>query len=331
MVLNATYLLARMNANVPHHHGDYTRLTFPALGTQNTLLFQSPSALVARDFLMEALRWLADFEVRFSRFIPTSLVSRLNTGAGTGEWFELDTNAQELFALCDWFHWKTGGVFDPTVGSAEPRWNLRQQTTNIPFSDKIAAVLPQLGWSNVERASGRARLAYTGLALDLGGIGKEYAVDQVFMLAQHWGIHNVLVDFGRDIRVGGSPSEGGNWRLGLEHPAQPDECWGGVALGNAALCCSGDYRRYVELDGQHYSHLIDPRTGWPAQSGVHAAWSIAPTCTEAGILTTTACILGLAEGSKLFEQSPGGAGCIWADQGLFQTQRFQKYEIKNVA
>ncbi|TAN37680.1 MAG: FAD:protein FMN transferase [Verrucomicrobia bacterium] len=331
MALTVTALLARMTACAPQHHGDYTRLTFPAMGTQNTLLFRAPSAVTAREFLAEALRWLADFEVRFSRFIPTSLVSRLNAGAGNGAWLELDAEAQELFALCDWFHWKTGGVFDPTVGTAEQLWNLRQQPLHVPSHDEIMALLTRIGWHNVERAKGRARLTRAGLALDLGGIGKEYAVDHVFALAQRRGIRDVLVDFGRDLRVGGSPPEGGDWRLGLEHPAQPDACWGGVALTDAALCCSGDYRRYVEVAGRHYAHLMDPRTGRPAQSGVHAAWSIAPTCTEAGILTTVACILGVAEGSKLFEQTPGAAGCIWADQGLFQTRRFQKYEIKNVA
>lgn len=320
MALTAQELLARMSAAAPERHGDYVRVVFPAMGTQNSLLYRALNAAAAENFRNAALLWLAEFEAQFSRFIPESLVGRLNAEAGNGAWHELSTTAQELFALCDWFHWKTGGIFDPTVGTAARLWSAA--FGRPPTDAEVAAALELVGWSKVERTAGKARLPRTGMLLDLGGIGKEYAVDQVFALSQQHGISDVLIDFGRDLRVCGSPPEGGDWRLGLEHPEQPDNCWGGVALTNAALCCSGDYRR-----GRH---LVDPRSGRPATNGVHAAWAIAPTCTEAGILTTAVCLLGLAGGEKLFEQTPGAAGCIWSDQGLFQTRRFQKYEIKNI-
>jgi len=330
MVLTSADLLARMSAAVPQNHGAYTRVAFPAMGTQNALMFRAPSAAAATGFRAEALRWLADFEARFSRFILTSLVGQLNAGAGSGAWVELDPAAQELFALCDWFHWKTSGVFDPTVGTVARLWGARRQPARPPTDAEVAAVLERVGWSKVERAHAKARLPRAGMELDLGGLGKEYAVDQIFAFSQRWGCRDVLVDFGRDLRVGGHPPEGGDWRLGLEHPEQPDACWGGVALTDAALCCSGDYRRYTELDGRRYGHLVDPRSGRPVQTGVKAVWAIAPTCTEAGILTTAACILGVEAGGKLFEQTPGAAGCIWSEQGLFQTRRFQKYELSNI-
>ncbi len=320
MALTVHELLARMSAAAPERHGDYVRVAFPALGTQNALLCRAPHAAAAEAFRRAALLWLAEFEAQFSRFIPESLVGRLNATAGNGDWHTLPAAAQELFALCDWFHWKTGGIFDPTVAAAARWWSAT--SGRAPTDAELSATLELVGWAKVERAPGRARLPRAGMQLDLGGIGKEYAVDQVFALAQRHGITDLLIDFGRDLRVCGRPPEGGDWRLGLEHPQQPDACWGGVALTNAALCCSGDYRR-----GRH---LVDPRTGRPAVNGVHAVWAIAPTCTEAGILTTAACLLGLAGGEKLFEQTPGAAGCIWSDQGLFQSRRFQKYEIQNI-
>lgn len=331
MVLTTAHLLARMSAAEPQHHGAYTRVAFPAMGTQNALMFRAPSPEAATGFRRQALGWLADFEARFSRFIPTSLVAQLNAGAGNNAWVDLDPTAQELFALCDWFHWKSSGVFDPTVGTVARLWDAHRQPAHAPTDAEVTKALELVGWSKIERADGKARLPRAGMAIDLGGIGKEYAVDQIFALALHWGCHDVLVDFGRDLRVGGHPPEGGDWRLGLEHPEKPEACWSGVALSEAALCCSGDYRRFVDLDGRRYGHLVDPRSGRPAQTGVKAVWAIAPTCTEAGILTTAACILGIDAGGKLFEQTPGAAGCIWSEQGLFQTRRFQKYEIKNVS
>jgi len=327
MVLNIQELLARLNATRPEHHGDYLRFAFPAMGTQNALLFRAPASAAA-GFWGGVVRWLAAFEARVSRYIPTSRVSLLNAAAGDGTWHELDPELQELFALSDWFHWKTAGVFDPTVGAVARLWSAAAE--RAPDDAELAAARELVGWHKVERTPGKARLPRAGMQLDFGGIGKEYAVDRVFALAQQHGIRDLLIDFGRDLRVSGQPPEGGDWRLGLEHPGQPDTCWSGVALQQAALCCSGDYRRFTEVDGHRRSHLVDPRNGQPAASGVHAVWAIAPTCIEAGILTTTACILGMQAGGKLFEQTPGAAGCIWSDQGLYQTQRFQKYEIKNI-
>ncbi|MCX6997891.1 MAG: FAD:protein FMN transferase [Kiritimatiellaeota bacterium] len=295
---------------------------FHALGTSNTVLFRAAAPALARQFHETVLRWLAEFEGRYSRFIPDSLVSRINAAAGRA-WVESDPETEELLALCDWFHWKTGGIFDPTAGPLVRLWDYHAPQPALPTPETIAHERRLVGWSKLERAAGRVRLAEAGMSLDLGGIGKEYAVDRVFEMARRLGILNLLVDFGRDLRAGGQPPEGGDWRIGLEHPGQPDSCWAGVALKETALCCSGDYQRFVEIGGRRYSHLLDPRSGQPVHNGVRAVWALAPTCTEAGILTTTACILGVEEGLRLFEQTPFAAGCIWSEQGLFQTRRFQ--------
>ena len=328
MVLTAASLFERMASAPVQRHGDYARLAFPAMGTDNSLFFRAPTPALANGFREAALRWLAAFEARFSRYIPESFVAHINAAAGSGAWFELDAEAQELFALCDWFHWKTSGVFDPTSGVLTALWDVRGALVTEPSAAQVEAARELVGWSKVERAPGRVRLPRAGMQLDFGGIGKEYAVDRIAELAQRLGIADFLVDFGRDVRAAGAPPEGGDWRIGLEHPEQPDGCWSSVGLHNIALCCSGDYRRYAILGGRRVSHLVDPRTGRPAQTGVRAAWAIAPTCTEAGILTTAACILGNAAADRLFEQTPGTAGCVWSEQGLFQSRRFQAYELK---
>lgn len=135
------------------------------------------------------------------------------------------------------------------------------------------------------------------------------------------------ISLGRDIRVRGRSPSGDPWRLGLEHPDQPDRCWGGVAIEDAALCCSGDYRRYFEAAGRRYGHIVDPRTGRPADRGCRAAWVIAPTCVEAGILSTVSLVLGPDEGVALIEASRHAAGCFWTDRGMIPMRRFAKYEL----
>jgi thiamine biosynthesis lipoprotein len=165
------------------------------------------------------------------------------------------------------------------------------------------------------------------MGIDLGGIGKEYAVDRIFEQSRQWAIKDIAVDFGRDLRVRGEPPEGGEWRVGLEHPLDPQRCSGGVAVSDRAVATSGGYARSFTVDGKSYIHILDPRTGWPVDNGCQSVSVIAPTCTEAGILSTTAFILGREKGLPLLEQAIHVEGCVWAGGEMFATRGLQKYWI----
>jgi FAD:protein FMN transferase len=168
-----------------------------------------------------------------------------------------------------------------------------------------------------------------GMGLDIGGIGKEYAVDRIFEMARAAGLENVLVNFGRDLRAHGSPPEGGPWRIGLEDTHDPDPCWAGVAISNRAVTTSGDYRRNVTIQGERFGHILDPRTGFPVGNGCDAVSVIAPTCTEAGILSTCAFILGHEDGLTILSTYSQAEGCIHEHGRQHQTGRFNEYLIRN--
>jgi thiamine biosynthesis lipoprotein len=163
------------------------------------------------------------------------------------------------------------------------------------------------------------------MCLDLGGIGKEYAVDRVVQMAMARGIPNVLVDFGQDIRVHGRAADKPFWWIGLEDACQPGRCWAGVAVTDHAVATSGDYLRHFQLNGRRYGHIVDPRTGWPVNNGCRAVSVIAPSCTIAGILTTTAFILGPKEGLQLIETHAAAAGSITTERTRFHTKSFYEY------
>jgi thiamine biosynthesis lipoprotein len=272
------------------------------------------------------LTWLAGFEARYSRFLPDSLISRINAAAGR-EWVETDEELDSMFAICDWFHWMTQGIFDPSMLPLARLWDYHRPPCTLPGAGEVARALSLLGWKKVEREKGRVFLPDAGMAIDLGGVGKEYAVDRVFEMALAAGMENVMVDFGHDLRTRGEPPEGGPWRIGLEHPSVPGRCWGGVAITDRAVASSGTYQRFFEVDGERYSHILDPRTGWPVRSGVDAVSVVAPTCTEAGILSTTALILGPDEGRQLIERSAHAAGCIWSNGNRIHTRGFDDYVL----
>jgi thiamine biosynthesis lipoprotein len=306
--------------------GGYYNVSFNAMGTACEILFSARSPAAANAFKQTAFRWIAEFEAKYSRFIDTSLISEINRSAGK-QGVEIDEATNELLSLCDWYHWMTGGIFDPTSLPLLLLWDSRKTPPDIPSPACIEQARASVGWSKVQRVGGKVILPEPGMKLDIGGIGKEYAVDQVMERALASGIENILVDFGRDLRMHGEPPEKGPWRIGLENPDAPGQCWCGIARSNGAVCTSGDYARFIEVDGRRYGHIIDPRSGYPVHNDCRSATVLAPTCTEAGMLATTSFILGAEPGLEMLSKNFAAEGCIWTSQGVHETRRFREYVI----
>lgn len=305
--------------------GGACHLAFRAMGTACRIDFEAGRRARAEEYRRRVMDWIQDFERRFSRFRPDSLVSRINAAAGR-EWVEIDAEAEGLFALCDWFFWMTRGVFDPTSLPLLQLWDYR--AAEVPAEPRVRDALGKVGWKRFQRDGRRVRLPEPGMGIDLGGIGKEYAVDRAMEMAVEHGFGNVLVNFGNDLRVRGEPPEKGAWRIGLEDPREPGRCWGGVAVRDRAVTTSGDYLRKFEAGGRRYGHILDPRTGYPVRNGCLAVSVVAPTCTEAGILSTTAFILGPQEGLAFLDLHQQAEGCLWNGEHRMQTGRFHEYLIE---
>lgn len=303
------------------------RLSFQAMGTVCRVQFQSRQAAQAQEFQHKVVRWVADFEARYSRFLPDSLISRINAAAGE-HWVAIDPELELILKLCGEMAFFTRGVFDPTSLPLIQLWNWKSNPATVPTETQIAAARALVGWNKVQRRPGEIFLPQRGMSLDLGGIGKEYAVDRVLQLALDQGIENVLVDFGQDVRVHGQPPEKGAWHIGLEDPQKPGQCWTGVALTNHAVATSGDYLRHFTHEGRRYGHILDPRTGWPVSNGCRSVSVIAPTCTVAGILSTSAFVLGPQEGLHLMSLCPGVEGCITSEGARHPTRLFQSYATR---
>ena len=204
-------------------------------------------------------------------------------------------------------------------------WDYHGSSPSPPDSGSIADAKKLTGWPRIEREGMRVRLPTKDMALDLGGIGKEYAVDKVAKLAEDAGIRDLLINFGHDLRVAGKPPQGGPWSVGLENPTKPGECWCGLALECGSVCTSGNYLRYTEMDGKRYGHILDPRTGSPVENECLAVTVVAQSCTEAGILSTAAFILGPDAGHQLLTRQFGVEGAIYTKHDIFQTGGFQHH------
>ena len=302
------------------------KLSFPALGTTCEVQYVAVAGQAqAAEFERAAAAWVQAFEEKYSRFKPTSLVSRINDAAGRA-WVEVDAEMDQMLDLCGTLHAMTRGVLDPTTLPLLRLWNWKAPQPAIPDEGEIAAARRLVGWPKVQRAPGRVFLPEPGMALDFGGFGKEYAVDLVAQLAVKHGIENALVDFGHDIRVLGAPPGRPAWHIGLEDSHQPGKSWGSLAItGSLGIASSGDYLRCFQRDGKRYGHILDPRTGRPVANGCRQATVVAATCLHAGVLSTTAFVLGVPEGIAFIELCPKADGFVVTENARAQTRGFYHY------
>lgn len=305
--------------------GSLHKLAFPALGTTCEVQYAPPTgAQPVRAFEAAVVGWVQNFEARYSRFKPSSLVSRINAAAGRA-WVEADAEMEELLNLCGNLHSMTHGVMDPTALPLIRLWNWKAEHPVIPGPAQIDAARRLTGWTKVQRAPGKVFLPEPGMALDFGGFGKEYAVDIVAQTAAYFGIADVLVDFGHDLRALGAPPGRPAWHVGLENPSAPGKIAGSVAITGKGVASSGDYVRCFTIDGRRYGHIIDPRTGWPVSNGCTQATVIADSCLQAGVLSTTAFVLGLKDGIDFIQWFPRAEGIILRGSSRAQTPGFFHY------
>lgn len=311
---------ARMTAAV----GGGLELTFQAMGTRCRVVLNAPDS-PARMAAADLVAWVARFEATYSRFLPDSLIGQINAAAGRHA-IALDTEADGLLALGEQLWFLTRGLLDPTVLPLVRIWDWRMG--RVPGPEEIEAARRVVGWRRVRRGPGWVFLPEAGMSLDLGGIGKEYAVDQAVALAARPGVAGVLVDFGADVRVLGDPPDGRPaWVIGLEDPLAPGETWCRVALRQGAVATSGDYLRRFQSEGRGYGHILDPRSGRPVDNPCRAVHVVAPSCTQAGMLSTAAFVLGGEEGRRLIDSTPGAEGALWMPQQRLTTLRFHEHVL----
>jgi FAD:protein FMN transferase len=263
---------------------------------------------IARAAEREALR----IERKFSRFRESSIVSEINRNAGRSPVAVDDETIALVDAALDMAR-LTAGRFDPTVGVLRRVWDFRQ--ARVPDDGQIAELLPLVDHAAVAVRNGTVFLRKPGMEIDLGGVGKEYAVDRVADLLTKEGVHSALVNFAGDVRTLNGRGDGRPWSIGVADPRARDRCRFAVRVaGSAGVATSGDYERYFFLDGVRYHHLLDATTGRPAR-GVTSVTVVAATAFLAGRIATAAFLLGLEEGLRLIEGLDGVEGALILEGG----------------
>jgi len=320
-----TQLRARLSQAELREVGDgLFEVLFRALGAGCQLLYRAEDETQAEAYRDAAFDWLSHFEARFSRFLPDSDLNAINAAAGQN-WVGIDRECEVLLDLCAHCHFLTNGAFDATSLPLTLLWDWKRRHEALPSPAEIARAQAAMGWSRVQRAPGRVFLPEEGMMLDFGGIGKEFAVDCLRELGIKMGLTDLLVDLGGDIAVHGDAPEGDGWYIRIEDPHDPTTFFCGLRLrSGASVATSGDYRRCFLFEGRTYGHILDCRTGWPVDTGTRSVTVIAPRCLLAGMLSTSAMVLGGSQAIAMLERTVGVSGCLWHHGELYETRGFRR-------
>jgi thiamine biosynthesis lipoprotein len=239
-------------------------------------------------------------ERKFSRYLPDNIIARINTAGGAATC--VDDETANLLDFAARMHELSDGMFDITSGVLRRAWTF-DGGGRVPSAEDVAALLPLVGWAKARWDRPYLTLL-PGMQIDFGGIAKEYAVDQAVREAASTSGAPVLVNFGGDLAVTRRREQGQSWRIGIEGVGAD----AGVAsmfvdLSAGAVATSGDTYRFVQAGSQRLPHILDPRGGRPIADAPRTVTVAAPSCTQAGMLTTLAMLKG--PDAELFLRSEG--------------------------
>lgn len=220
--------------------------------------------------------YLAEDEVRrleglLSRTDADSDVSRLNA-APAGEEVEVSEDTWALLFASRFFAMNTDGAFDCTLAPVSSAWGFTEDSFRVPSREELAGLLENVGWDKVSYAGDRAAASHEeGVQVDLGGIAKGYVTDCIAKILEENSIPRATISLGGNVLAWGDRPDGMPWFIGIQDPARTDvaDSYAGyLSLTDAYAVTSGSYQRYFEEDGKTYHHIIDPATGYPADSGL---------------------------------------------------------------
>jgi len=252
-----------------------------------------------------------DINRSMSTYRKDSEISRFNNLQNTGEKFYVSGDFWQVMTVAQKIYQLTGGAWDGTVKPLVNLWGFgsTKNKYTIPEKTAIQAHLANIGFNHIEIAADRCLIKYkAAISLDLASIAKGYAVDQVAALIRENGINDFLVEIGGEVYAAGLRKDGKPWKIGINQPiknAPVDQVYKVVNLHDKAFATSGDYRIFFEIDGRRFSHIIDPRTGYPVTSGVVSASIVADNCTFADGLATALVVLGPEKSLELINRLAG--------------------------
>ncbi len=304
---------------------EYSKVEF-LMDTVVEIRVHHKSKAQAEKAINDSMEEMKRVEQRMSRFLPGSEVSRVNKEAfvegkkGTLSAERPIPISDELFSLLEKavrLSELTRGRFDITIFPLWEIWKFEGENPEVPEKAEIEKALKLVNYDKMILKNGEISFAGRGMGIDLGGIAKGYAVDGAVRVLKEKNINSAMVNAGGDIYVLGR-KQGKPWRIGIRHPRREGEILGTIEVEDRAIVTSGDYERFFFSEGKRYHHIINPRTGYPADE-CQSVTIVAEEATFADGLATGIFVLGPREGMALIESLEGVEGVIVNKEGDVST------------
>jgi thiamine biosynthesis lipoprotein len=275
---------------------------FEAMGTDARLEVAAPSLSAAREMMSAAVREIRTVEERMSTYRPDSEISRLNR-LGAVQAVELSAHTLRVLEAAARASELTGGAFDVTYAPLRTLWRKASQAGQVPSEEDIRQAVSCIGWRNLLVEGNKARFLVPGMEVDLGGIAKGYAIELAAEAMMRAGARSGIVDVGGDLRLFGLPDGRPSWLVEVKRPpGVPEQII--LAVPPCGITTSGDYARGFQVGDKSFSHIIDPRTGWPVAS-MASVTVVAPDTTTADGLSCGLSVMGPERGIALVDSLPG--------------------------
>ncbi|WP_225872794.1 FAD:protein FMN transferase [Pedobacter frigoris] len=254
-------------------------------------------------------------EQLISEWQPETQISAVNRNAGVRpvkvdrEVFDLTKRAIQYSRMSD-------GAFDVSIAAMDKIWRFDGSMDEMPEEAAIKKSVERVGFQHIilDSANCTIYLERTGMKIGFGSIGKGYAADKGRALMQAAGVKGGIVNASGDMTTWGEQPSGKAWVIGITNPFKRHKIIKALKLKESAVVTSGSYEKYAEIDGRHYSHIINPKTGYPA-TGLTSVTIYGPTAEFANALSTSIMVLGERDGILLLKRFPGYKGVLITDKG----------------
>ncbi len=269
----------------------------------------------ANEYIDIAINEIIRIENLISEWIPATQVSKINQNAGKQP-VKVDRELLELTERAMLFSKISNGAFDISFASIDKIWKFDGSMTQVPDAEAIKKSVEKIGYENIiiDKENSTVFLKIPGMKIGFGSIGKGYAADKAKDLLQSKGAIAGIINASGDMAVWGKQTDGKDWTVGIINPLNKNKIFATFPISKGAVVTSGTYEKSITLNGKKYSHIIDPRTGYPAM-GIISVTVFAKSAELANGLSTSIVVMGKEAGLDLINQLPDVSCVIVDDKG----------------
>lgn len=283
------------------------------MGSRFEITVTAPDSAQAEEDIALAINEISRIEKLISSWDSSTQTSEINRNAGikpvkvSAELYNLIDRALKISELTD-------GAFDISYASMDKIWKFDGGMTKMPSEEEIRESVSKVGYQNIilNPADTSVFLKNRGMKIGFGAIGKGYAADRAKQLLMQKGVKSGIINASGDMNTWGTKPDGEPWKVAITNPMNKEHAFALLPLKDRAVVTSGDYEKFVKFNGVRYSHIINPKTGYPA-TGIISATVFAPKAELADALATSVFVMGIETGIDRINQLPG-IDCIIVDE-----------------